>query len=291
MNLLRTLISALCIVAGAALIAAWAVSSVIVTAVEDGTALRGIAEHALDSSEVRTAVAAQITDEAISALGADGLPLDEPALESTVGTALEAIASTPAFREAVLDEVDDAHEQFADELTDSLREPAPLVIEVDVSAAVNRRIDELGTMGSLVPDLALPPASFEALSADTFERTRDAYTRIEWAANWGLWTGLALLVVGVLVSQRKRWFLAKVLVLLGFICLAVGGSIALLGPETITTFVPGGPEGTLGTLWTEVLTEEAAPVVMERSLWIAGGAFVAALVVTLLGAILGGRRR
>ncbi|MFV0634883.1 hypothetical protein [Demequina sp.] len=291
MSVLRTLISALCIVGGAVLIAAWAVSSVIVGAVEDGTAVRGMAERALDNPAVRSVMATQITDQTLAALADQGIDIDQQLVRSAIESSLEAAIGTEVFRTAVLAEVDDAHEQFAAALTDSLRAPAPLVLSVDVSDAVNARIDEVGAVGSAIPDVTVPAVDVEVMSADKFETTRDAYGEVEWAQQWGLWAGLALLVVGILVSQRKRWFLAKVFFAVAVICLLFGGMIGLLGPETIVTFIPGGSDGPGATLWRDVLTEEAAPLVMERALWTAGVAFVAAIVVTLVGSILGGRRR
>ena len=290
-NLLRTLLSALCVLGGAVLIASWAVSSVVVDAVEDGTALRGITERALDSSAVRAVIAERMTDQAIAGLADAGIDANGALVRSALESSIEAAVGTEAFRESVQNEVEGAHGQVAEQLTDSLREPAPLVLQVDVSDTINDRIDEVPGVGGAIPDVAVTPVSVEVLDADTFETARDTYRQVEWAAQWGLWAGLALLVVGILVSYRRRWFLAKVLFALGVISLLFGGAIALLGPDTIVTFIPGGSEGSLATVWRDILTEEAAPLVMERSLWVAGLSFVAALVALLLGVLLGGRRR
>lgn len=291
MSLLRTVMSALCIIAGAFLIASWAVSSVIVDAVEDGTALRGITERALDSPEVRAALAEHMTDRAVGSLSESGFDASLPLVRGAVESGFEAVVSTDAFRDSVLAEVDDAHGQFAEQLTDSLQEPAPLVLEVDVSDTVNARLDEVPGVGTSLPEVTVAPISVEVLSAGTFTTVRDTYQQIEWASTWGLWVGIGLLIAGLLVSQRRRWFVAKVLLAVGVICLLLGGAIALLGPETIVTFIPGGTEGPLSTIWRDILTEETAPLVMTRSLWVAGFAFAGALLATVLGAMLGGRRR
>ncbi|WP_203657183.1 hypothetical protein [Demequina activiva] len=291
MSLLRTVVSALCVLAGAFLIASWAVSSVVVTSVEDGTALRGITERALESPAVRSLVAERMTDRAVAAFADAGVDANGPVVRTALESGIAAAVGTEAFKTSVLSEVEAAHGQFSEQLTDSLREPAPLVLDVDVSDTINARLDEIPVVGEAIPDVSVSTVSVEVLSAGTFEVTRDTYRQIEWAAQWGLWAGIALLLVGILVSQRRRWFVAKLLLALGLICLLFGGAIALLGPDTIITFIPGGTDGPLSTIWRDIITEETAPLVMERSLWVAGFAFAGALVAMLLGAMLGGRRR
>ncbi|WP_084103379.1 hypothetical protein [Demequina sp. NBRC 110056] len=288
---LRTLLSALCILAGTLLIAGWAVSSVVVRAVEDGTALRGITEHAMDSAAVRSEVAAQVTAQVLDALADAGITVGGTLIEQAVEGALDSAVASPAFRDAVLDEADAAHAQFADALADPARESAPLVLDVDVSGAVNARIDDIPAVGGAIPDVDVPLVGIEVMDAATFDSAREGYARVAWVAAWGLWVGLGLLALGIVVSHRRRWFVAKVLVLLGVICLAVGAAIALLGPETVATLVPGGRDGALGSLWHDVLADEAAPVVMERSFWIAGAALVGAAIAGLVASMAGGRRR
>jgi len=287
----RTLVSAVCILLGAALIASWAVSSVLVRAVEDGTALRGIAERALDSSQVREAIAAEATDRALGAIADAGAGAAGPLIDGAIETAMRRAVDSPQFAEAALNAVDDAHAQFAAALTDSLREPAPLVIEVDVSDTINGRIDDLPAVGEAIPDVSVPPVRVEVLDAATFETTRAAYSRVEWAAAWGLWAGIGALTVGIVVSARRRWFVAKTLLAVGVISLGFGAAIAVFGPETIVRFVPGGGEGAWATLWRDVLTEEAAPVVTTRALWLGAAALAGAAIAAAVAALAGGRRR
>ncbi|WP_297082890.1 hypothetical protein [uncultured Demequina sp.] len=288
---LRTVVSAICIIVGAFLVAAWAVSSVVVNAVEDGTALRGIAERALDTPAVRAAIASDATDRALGAIADAGAGAVVPLVEGAIATGIDAAVDSPGFKEAALDAVDDAHAQFTEALTDALREPAPLVIEVDVSDAINARIDDLPAVGEVIPEVTVPPVAVEALDAETFETTRSAYARIAWTAAWGLWCGIASLTIGILVSARRRWFVPKVLLALGVISLAFGAAIAVLGPETITRFVPGGDDGALSTLWRDVLTEEAAPVVMRRATWLGAAALAGAAVAAAFAALTGRTRR
>lgn len=291
MSALRTLVSAVCILAAAFLIAWWAVASVIINEIEDGTAIKGITARALDSPAVLSALSADLTSRSIAALNQQGVDVRALGLDDDLESVISRAVSTEAFRATVLDQVDDAHGQVTEQLTDSLSEPAPLTVSVDLSSSLNARIDELGGLAAAAPDIAVSPVTIDVLDEEQFAQTRSAYERTVWAKERGLWFGLALLAVGLLVSQRRRWFFAKLLTVLGLLCVIFGGAVALIGPETITTFMPGGVDGSLSTMWREVLTAEAAPIVMERAMWIGGGALVAALVATLLGAMLGGRRR
>ncbi|MFN3865488.1 MAG: hypothetical protein ACK4MD_02100 [Demequina sp.] len=291
MRALRTLVSAVCIIAAAALIAWWAVASVIVTQIEDGAAVRGITERALDSPTVMAALSAELSDRAQAELAAQGLHLAALGLDDDLDEAISRAVATEAFRATVLDQVDDAHGQVSEQLTDSLREPAPLVVTVDLSDAVNARVADLGGFAAAAPEIAVPPVTLHLLDEAQFENTREAYERTMWAQQWGLWIGLGLLALGWIVSYRRRWFLAKLLMGIGLICLAFGGAVALIGPETITTFLPGGEQGSLSTMWREVLTAEASPLVVERALSFGGIALAAAVVATIVGALMGGRRR
>ena len=76
MRLLRTLASAVLILAGATLIALWAVGGVVVRAVEDGSAVHGIAATALDDPLIRAAMAEETTAQAVEALADAGLDLE-----------------------------------------------------------------------------------------------------------------------------------------------------------------------------------------------------------------------
>ncbi|MFW7415764.1 hypothetical protein [Demequina sp. SO4-18] len=291
MTAMRTLVSAICILVGSFMIAWWAIASVIMGQIDDGTAVRGMTERALESPDVMASLSSDLSGRAQTQLAEQGLNLSALGLDDELEEAISRAVETEAFRAMVLDQVDDAHAQVTEQLTDSLRQPAPLVITVNASDSLNARIDELGGLGGAVPDIAVPPVDIEVLDTAQFEQARTAYERTVWAQQWGLWVGVGLLALGILVSQRRRWFIAKALTVLGLLCVAFGGAIALIGPETITTFMPGGTDGSLSTMWREVLTVDAATIVMERSLWIGGLSLVAALVATALGSVLGGRRR
>src|SRR5699024_9940183 len=81
MRPLRTLVSALSIVVGVVLIAAWALANVVANVVEDGTAARAMTERALDSPASMGAVTDDLSDRAGAALSDVGLNVGALGLE------------------------------------------------------------------------------------------------------------------------------------------------------------------------------------------------------------------
>lgn len=281
---LRTLWSALLILVGGLLIVLWAVSGVAVTAVEDGTAAYGIAEQALDNPAVIEELGEQAADSAVAALDARGVDLDRFGLELALRLAIEQAVASDAFRDALLVQVASVQEQVAVALTDALRTPGPLTVEIDVSGYVNAAVDGIPVVGASVPDVALTPLEIEAVDQQTFETVRTSYAVISWLAVWGVWCGIALIVVGMFVTRRLRWFLAKTG--LAVAAFAGGGWLVLhlWGVDALARSVPG-QGGAVGELLTRILTEEAVPLVESRLAAVAIWAAVAALVMFLVGVL------
>lgn len=291
MNPLRTFISALSLLAAAVLIAGWALAQAVVGLVENGTAARTVTERALESPAVMSAVSSDLTDRTAQALSDRGLNLSALGLQGQLNQLIGAAVNSDVFRAALLAQVDQAHAQFAEQISAPHRHRAPLTLSVDLSDTVNARLTELGGPAAALPDLQVPPVNVQVMEAERFDQARNAYSTLLWFEVWGLWLGLTALAVGVLISHRRQWFFAKAFFGVGVIALGVGGIFTVLGPDTITTFLPGGVNGTWSTLWREVVGVDAADTVIARSLLVGAVAMVAALIAMAFGAVLGGRRR
>ncbi len=286
MRILRTIASAVLILLGASLIALWAVSVVAVRAVEDGTALHGMAERALDDPRVVVALGETLGDGAVDALEERGIDTSTLGLDDALRALVGGAVGTDEFRQALLAQIDDARAQFAAQLTDALRDPRPLVLLVDATDYLNERIDSIPLVGSSVPDVTVPPVPVEVLDADTFETVRSVYSVMEWAKTWALWAGIALIVVGMVVTQRLRWFLAKTALAVGAIAGGLWAAMQVWGVDGIVAALPGGRDGGVGTLITRVMTEETVPLVQDRLLavafWALGIAAVAFAIAVLV---------
>ena len=291
MNAFRTTVSALSIVIGVVLIALWALAQALVSMVEDGTAARAMTERALDSPALTAAVSADLSARTATALQDRGINVTALGLEGQLDQVMTRAVGSQIFREALLNQVENAHEQMADQLSDPTREPAPLSVSVDLSDTVNTRISELGGLATALPALDIPPVSVQVLEAERFEQARDAYDKALWLQTWGLWLGLGTLVVGGLVSHRRRWFAAKALFALAAVSLTVAGLVYFVGPQPLAGLLPGGEDGIWAELWRDVIGTEATAAVIERSLTIGGVALVGGLVAVAIAAAVGPRRR
>jgi hypothetical protein len=114
---------------------------------------------------------------------------------------------------------------------------------------------------------------------------------MEFAKRFFLWAGLALMVLGMMVSTRKRWVIAKFLAAVGVFSLAVYAALVWIGPDLIAGRLPGGTDGGLGSVFGDVIANEALPAVAGKLLYAGGIALVGAAVAALLGYVAGGTRR
>jgi len=284
--LLRTLISALTIVVGAALIASWAVSNVVVNSVKDGTAVMSLAGRLMDSPAVLDQISAYLSDAAVGQLDVPVLDAVSADIDSTVREGVDDLVHSEEFTSEVESQIAAAHTDFADALTADAREPAPFVLYLDATPLVNDRIDSIPLVGSLAPDLALAPVPVEVLDTEAFEDTRTVYRFIEFAAKWFLWAGIALVLVGILISPRKRWFIAKFLLAVGVLFLGVWAVLTFNDPQMVAGWLPGGESGVVGTVVVETFTSDTTPSITQRILWwgvisLAGSAVFALIAARL----------
>lgn len=285
MTWVRSLVSALIIVVGASLIASWAVAGVVVRAVEDGTAVTGIVERSLEDPAVVEALGDSVTQAALGALDKRGIDLERLRLDELFGNLVTEAVDSDVFATAVLLVVEASHEQLSEQLTASLASPAPLVIEVDLSTWVNTQIDGIPVVGAVVPDVQVPSVTFTVLDAATFQEVRSAYDLVEFFAVWALWIGIAVVVIGMFVTGRLRWFLTK----LGGVLGAIAGGLYLLlhygGLESLAAVLLGGSNSTLAHLVTGVVTEAAVPALELRLLTVAAWSLIGGLIFFLIGVL------
>ena len=291
MSAVRTVISAVSILLGVALVVSWSLASAVVSVVEDGTAARAMTARALDSPALMNALEADVSDHVGAALRDQGISGAAPGPDGQLTDVMTRVVGSTAFRTALLNQVEDAHDQFNDQLTDPTRPPAPLTISVDVSEMVEGRIGDLGGPAVALPALQVKPIDVRILEADGFEQARDAYAKVRWAHTWGLWLGLGAFVVGFVVSHRRRWFVARALLGVAGVSLGIAGIVTLLGPEAAVRFLPGGEGGVWASLWRDVVGPQASAGVTERTLLVGVLALVGGLVAVGIGAAVGDRRR
>jgi hypothetical protein len=101
---------------------------------------------------------------------------------------------------------------------------------MDVSATVNKQLGEIPVVGSQIPRVSVAPVQVEVVSADSFNKARTAYSRLEFAKHYFLWIGAALILLGLAVSTRRLYVVAKFLIAVGAMALAVVAILTIATP-------------------------------------------------------------
>jgi len=286
----RTLLSAIAILVGATLVVLWLVSWVAVKAVEDGSATESIVVVALKNPAVTDKIGVELKDTAFAALADRGIDLDVWGIGDATAASISDLVDTKEFRDAVVGQLQEAREELHDELTAPDRPRAPFDIAINTSELVNGRIDRVTGAVVDIPDVSIAPVRIEVVSADTFEKARTGYARMEFAKRFFLWAGLILIVLGLIVSTRKRWVIAKFLAAVGVFSIGAYVALVWIGPDRIAGWLPGGADGSWGSVFGDVIANEALPTVTGKLLLAGGIALVGAAVAALLGYIAGGSR-
>jgi hypothetical protein len=267
---------------GAMLIVAWALSLATLERIHDGSAVSYLTDGVLaspDLGEVAADAAVRAIDEQLDSTAGDvALALFEEQIRELAATVVESEAFQITLREA--------SERVQDDLllavTDPDREPGPLVVSIDVGERVNASIDEIPFVGEFVPDLELQEVEVEIVPESTIEDLRASYRSLSFAATWFVWLGIALILGGIALAPRWRWFLPRSLVALAVLAGTVGLTLGALAPATAAALVPGGREGSLGAMVEGLLTDGALAPVTELFLVLALIALVGACVFVLI---------
>lgn len=290
MRALRTFASAVAILVGAVLLVLWLISFLVVRSVEDGSGARTVAAAALKSPAVMNRVVDDLDSHASASLTSAGVDLDTAGLDTALRSVLERLTASPEFESTVLDAVDDASERFHAELTDDERVRGPFTVSFDASSTVNEELGSLPVVGDSVPEVRIEPVAVEVMSAEAFDKARSTYSRLEFAKAYFLWAGLACVVLGVLVSTRRRYVVGKFLLAVGVMSLSTAALLFLATPERIASALPGGSEGTWGRMVADVIGSDHVPRLRTAMLLAGAIAVVAGAAATLIGKAAGHRR-
>lgn len=281
-HVLRTVMSAMAILAGAACVVAWALGSLVVGAVTSGDVVARVAASSMDNPAVTSALSAQVSTRVLDGFERQGVDVAALGLEGIVTSAVESTIESQAFADEVESQAAEAREQIERELTREDRPAGPLVLSFDISALINDRLQGIPIVGLLVPDVAVPPVEYEAVDAATFTQARESYGWAIRASQWGLWAGLALMAAGLLISERRRWFLSKFALAVGVFAAVLWAVVTWTEADDVTSLTPEQVPTSLGEVIGAALTGETAAVVADRAMIVAIVALATALV---LGAI------
>ena len=256
MKVLRSLTAGLCILLGVLLIIVWALSYGVTKLVTDGDVVSSVATGALDNEEVTGLVVDQVDGHISAELEGQGINLDAIGLGGTLTGLITALVESDQFSTTIADAVGEAHSSFEEQLTDPDREPAPLVLSLDVGASITRTLSDTPLIGDAIGAAEVEPVEVPVMEAEPFERVRGVYKWIDRAARWAGWLGLTLLVVGLLVSPRKQWFLPKLFFGLGIASGFGYLSMWWLSADRLARLAPGGEDGAAADMARAVVSDD-----------------------------------
>jgi len=277
---LRTFASALCIIVGAALLAAWVAAMAALTAIEDSTVIEDAAARVIQSDSAQLALVTQGSDAVITALADQGVNTDIPGLKAAVRTIVESIVSSDEFTAAVNAQVKSVREQVVANLNGD--NTGPIVVTLDFTDEVNKRVEQIPIIGPSIPDLTVPGVDVQVIDAETADSVRSAWDALHWIADWCGWLALAVLALGMLVSHRRRWYLAKAALAIAVLSGIGWAIVKFVQPSTIESWIPG--EGVADQIIVEIFRDDAAAAVAKNLGIVALGAAIVAVVLFILSA-------
>jgi len=281
-KVLRTVVSAIAILAGAALLVTSLTALLVTRAVEDGAVSESAIRATLRNPMVMDPVVAHIDQSAVGALANAGVDVDAPGLSDALHALLAELANDDDFVASLASPINDAMGRLHRELTEPGRPPAPFSVSIDASDSVNGQLGKLPAVGESLPSLALPPVEIELIRAERFEQARETYSRIEYARSTLWWAGLLVLALGLLVSPRKRFFAAKALAVVGAMSLAVALALAVETPERVRSMLPAASDAMWGQLVTDTLATQTLPEFRFTLVMVGFGALAMAAVAAVL---------
>jgi hypothetical protein len=278
-RLVRTLASALCIVLGALLVATWAASVAALDAIENGTVIEDATARAITTDLAQTALVDNGTTAVLDALADQGIDTDTPGIEGITRGIIESIVSSDAFVNVVHSQTKSIREQMVAALNGE--GSGAISVSLDFSDQVNALLGEIPVIGDSLPQISVPGVPVQIMDEDTADTARTTWHWLHIAQQWFGWIGLALFAVGILVSFRKRWFLAKVSLAVGVMSGLIWLAMRALEPQTLAERLPGG--GVSDAIVIEIVNHAKGTVATAMG-YVALGAMIVSLVLFTLAA-------
>jgi len=151
MTTLRRFLATICFVLGLTALVLWGASALVVRSVEDGTLVTGIAQKVVAQPRFTNLITERAQFVVTGRLLENGVDLEALGLKGAMDNVVAAVVKSDAFQKGLLTAVDGARADFADQLTSPESEGQPLILQLDVSAAINQSIADTPVLGNIVP--------------------------------------------------------------------------------------------------------------------------------------------
>jgi hypothetical protein len=274
---LRTVASALCIVLGALLIAAWAASWATLSAIEDSTVIEDSTARAIESEAAQDALVSKATALVMDALDDAGFDSSTPGVEGITAALIEAVVSSDEFIAAVHAQTTSFREQIVDELSSDGE--GAIEVTIDLSAQVNARLGQIPVIGDSIPEISVPGIPVQVMDSEMADTARSVWDVLHFAKQWFGWFGLVFVVLGILVSHRRRWYFAKVALAVAVAAAILWLVVTNVEPVTLAANTPGG--AATDAVIIEIL-RQAQGTVATTMAYVALGAMMVSLLLFIL---------
>lgn len=282
----RSALSTVLALFGVLTLLGWLACTMALRALEDGPAFASAASKMASSPVLRNEVATRASDQVLRKLAASGVDIEGLGLDRVIRRLTGAAVTTPAFQAGWTKAAADAHDEILAQLKEPNRKAAPVAVNVDVVALIG------GTDTAVTPiiqgalgDQTVAVVSVQVADAQQFNNWRTAYRVAEFGRKWFAIGGGALLLAGLLISPRRRWFLPITLLMLG-VC---AGGLAL-GLHALDARGPD-QAGSATAVAADVIRKVGLADLIPTATTVAWAAIGGAVVLSFIFLASGGGRR
>jgi len=258
MKVLRRMLAWFVISLGVLALGLWATARFVVHTVDDGSFVSGIASTVLHQSDIQELIVEQAQTAVASSLSESGVDLEASGMSQQLNDTIASTVGSEAFIGELVDLVKQIEKSVISQLTDDSLPLAPLELSLNITEPLFDVLNTVPGLSTMVPPQSqLDPITVPAFTADEVQSIRHGYDWVERVGLWGMWVGIALLLVGFLIMPRKRWIIPKMLFGGGLVALAAWYATSRVEMDWVYDHVPGGAEGGLGTALSDLLPQSA----------------------------------
>ena len=282
MSMMRRFMGTVMLVAAVAAAALWGLGVAAVNAVEDGSFFRQIATGVVGSDLFSQVLTATVEDSVGATLDNRGIDVRSLGVEEELKATIATVTDTQGVTDALVNATTEAREALSRELTDTTREPAPLLLTVDFSSPVQETLAAVPLVGDQLQNAPIPAFETQIMGAETFERVRTGYEFLSWWSMWGGYVAAALAVMAFVIFPRGFRVVPRLLYLVGFVMLGLWALVTFVTPASVVGLLPGGVEGSLGETILALIPTDSFGDFGTRALWVGVSAVAAGVAASLV---------
>lgn len=231
MKRLRTLASAVLLMAGAALLVSGSLAWMTLRQASDPALADRLADAALEDRTLTAALSQRAQAAAVDALAEQGIDAEALGIVPLITEIVDDALASAEVRAQLRATVERLQSQLLHELRSAHRERGPFVATVDVSSAVDDRLAAVTWLAPTVSGLRIEPVTVTVLDADAMENARRAHHAATAVVRIAPVAGLACVLGALAVTTRRHLIAPK--------AIAATGALSLVVAALCTWWRPG----------------------------------------------------